>query len=51
MAKREYQHVGSHRVDIYRPKPKPKKSFDWDAFFGGMVLLFILLVVLGSCAG
>lgn len=47
--KREFEHVGSQRVEYFREKPQPKKKFDWDALFGGLFLLFCVLALLGSC--
>lgn len=49
MAKKEYEKIGGGQFGIYRPKPK--KTFDWDALVGVIFLIFILVAVLGSCAG
>ncbi|WP_395173316.1 hypothetical protein [Roseibium alexandrii] len=46
---RKFEHIGSQRVDYFREKPQPKKKFDWDSLFGGLFLLFCVLVLLGSC--
>jgi hypothetical protein len=50
MSKFDVEHVGTRKTDVYRVKPK-KKSFDWGAFFGGMILLFFALGLIGSCTG
>ncbi|WP_417681688.1 hypothetical protein [Roseibium sp.] len=47
--KNEYERVGGGSYGIYRKKPKP--PFDWGALFGGIVVIFIILAVLGNLAG
>lgn len=51
MTKKELEHIGSRKIDYYREKPQPKKTFDWDAFFGWIFIGAIVLVALGSCSG
>jgi len=44
MAKREYEHVGSVKHDVYRQK---QKKTDWSAVGGFFVIAFILLMIFG----
>lgn len=47
----KYKHKGSVTTHHFEKVKEPKKTIDWDAIGGFIVLFFIVIAVLNSCAG